>query len=204
MDIFKNNDIPFPIKHVAEGQNPVDFILNDGSTLSVKSNQRPLGKVAPQIIGQPTAETYFDYLYHNFSFDIYKELDNAYLDDTYENRSYIFKCFSIENIEIMLSEYWRHLFECNYYLHFYNILKPGRIVNLDDIKYLSLIDVPTNPKWDKSNISFTQSIESWNESNTVKYYGISIGEFQVHKNRNCFKFRFNMSGVKKLLDENLI
>ena len=77
MDIFKNNDIPFPIKHVAEGQNPVDFILNDGSTLSVKSNQRPLGKVAPQIIGQPTAETYFDYLYHNFSFDIYKKLDEV-------------------------------------------------------------------------------------------------------------------------------
>lgn len=204
LDIFNYESIPYPNRHVAEGQNPIDFILEDKSTLSVKSNQKLLGKVAPQTIGQPTAETYFDYIYQRFSFDIYKELDNADLDDTYENRSFIFKCFSIDNIDMMLSEYWKHLFECNYYLHFYNILKSGNIVNLDDINYLSFNDVPENPIWDKNFIAFTQSLESWNESNTVKYYGITLGEFQVHRNRNCFKFRFNMSGVKKLLEENLI
>ena len=33
----------------------------------------------------------------------------------------------------------------------------------------------------------------------VKYDGITIGEFQVHKNRNCFKFRFNMQNLLNLL-----
>ena len=42
--------------------------------------------------------------------------------------------------------------------------------------------------WEKEKFTFTrQTIEKWNESNTVKYDGISIGEFQVHNNRNCFK-----------------
>lgn len=197
IEIFEDNNIPFPVEHVAEGQNPIDFILKDGSTLSVKSNQRPLGKVAPQIIGQPTAETYFDYLFERFSFDIKKQLDYLGLEDNYYNRSYVFKCFTMNNIVDMLSEYWEHLFECNYYLHFFNVL--GR-----NPSYLVLKDVPLDPIWNANRISFTQTLESWNESNTVKYYGISLGEFQVHRNRNCFKFRFNMNGVINLLEENLI
>lgn len=40
----------------------------------------------------------------------------------------------------------------------------------------------------------------WNESNTVKYSNVSIGEFQVHNKRNCFKFRFNMDGINKLIE----
>jgi hypothetical protein len=52
-----------------------------------------------------------------------------------------------------------------------------------------------SPNWDMKKISFTQTLASWNESCTVKYDGISIGEFQVHNNRNCFKFRFNFSGL---------
>ena len=53
-------------------------------------------------------------------------------------------------------------------------------------------------EWKREKFTFTRpTIEKWNESNTVKYDGISIGEFQVHNNRNCYKFRFNM---KNLLD----
>ena len=58
--IFQKEGIPLPIEHVAEEQNPVDFVLEDGSALSVKTNQKRLGKVAPQIIGQPTSQTYFE------------------------------------------------------------------------------------------------------------------------------------------------
>ena len=54
--------------------------------------------------------------------------------------------------------------------------------------------------WDPSKFSFTKpSILEWNESNTLKYNGISIGEFQVHKARSCFKFRFNMENFEKVI-----
>lgn len=60
------------------------------------------------------------------------------------------------------------------------------------------------PMWDKNNFSFTQTLDSWNESNTVKYCGVSIGEFQVHNNRDCFKFRFDMKKIMRLIDNNVL
>ena len=60
IDAFESNELPVPIRHVAENQSLIDFELDDGSTLSVKTNKRKLDKVAPQKIGQPTSDTYFD------------------------------------------------------------------------------------------------------------------------------------------------
>lgn len=60
-DTFIIENIPFPVEHVAYDQSPVDFILENNQTLSVKTNMGYLSKVAPQIIGQPTAETYFNF-----------------------------------------------------------------------------------------------------------------------------------------------
>ena len=91
--IFDDNDIPFPIIHIAENQSPIDFILEDNRTLSVKSNEKRLGKVAPQVIGQPTNETYFDFLYSRFGYDINIELRNRGLRDSYENRVFLFREF---------------------------------------------------------------------------------------------------------------
>ena len=62
------------------------------------------------------------------------------------------------------------------------------------------------PNCHRECFSFTQSLENWNESNTLKYSindtekPISIGEFQVHKNRSCFKFRFNIKNILKILE----
>lgn len=187
-DIFDKNKIPYPKKHVAENQNPVDFILYNNKTLSVKTNKGKLGKVAPQIIGQPTSETYFSYLENNYKDEIY--IGN--ISDNYSDKSDLFKKISIENIDKIINIYWENLFDCDYYLHFFNF-------NSGEISYL-LLKKEKPPIWNKENFSFTQSFNSWNESNTVKYCGISIGEFQVHKNRNCFKFRFNMNGIIKLFE----
>ena len=55
-------------------------------------------------------------------------------------------------------------------------------------------------KWEKELFSFSQpNISTWNESNSVSYNGISLGEFQVHNNRNCFKFRFNFENLFVIL-----
>ena len=50
------------------------------------------------------------------------------------------------------------------------------------------------------NFTFTKNINSWNESCTVKYNEISLGEFQLHANRSPNKkFRFNMQNLCKIL-----
>lgn len=111
--IFKNNIPYIPINHIAECQNPVDFELTNKHTLSVKTNKKKLGKVAPQIIGQPTSSTYFRY---------FKDLIDEEIPDKYLERSLLFKQFSINNIDKVINRYWNYLFHRDYISYFYNIL----------------------------------------------------------------------------------
>ncbi|MDE5946369.1 MAG: hypothetical protein K2G63_03535, partial [Oscillospiraceae bacterium] len=67
--------IPNPKTHCAERQNPVDFILCNCQTLSVKSNKEVNGKVAPQVIGQPTSNTYFEVIDEMLNFNVVSELE---------------------------------------------------------------------------------------------------------------------------------
>ncbi len=198
--IFNKETIPYPAEHIAEKQNPIDFILSDGSSLSVKSNQGKLGKVAPQNIGQPTSETYFSYLENNFkNFSLFDYLKQQNLDNTYEGRAAAFKQISMTRTSDIVNMYWENLFECDYYLHFFNL---NIYANpLDNYLFLKKEQPPI---WDNNQFTFTQSLTGWNESNTLKYCGISIGEFQVHKKRNCFKFRFNIDRIIKLIKQNYI
>lgn len=193
--IFKREGIPAPVQHIAEGQNPIDFILQGRKSLSVKTNQEGLGKAAPQIIGQPTSETYFIFLEKHFKgFNLRKALAEEGLRDTYENRSYIFKKISMNYTAAVVDMYWKNLFDCDYYLHFFNLNNYANPL----MNYI-VLRKERYPLWENNKFSFTQSLNSWNESNTLKYCGISMGEFQVHRNRNCFKFRFNMKGIMELI-----
>lgn len=207
MDCVKNafevEGLPTPIRHVAENQSLIDFYLKDGSTLSVKTNKRKLDKVAPQRIGQPTSDTYFEYMSEAMELDIQEELEVLGLPDTYESRCTIFRYFSHSHIADLLPLYWEHLFECDYYIHFYNVVD-GFDNPTGNPKYVVLKDVPTSPIWDASKITFTKTLDQWSESCTVKYNGKSIGEFQVHNNRDCLKFRFNIKGILYMLNNNLL
>lgn len=199
-NIFLIENIPHPIRHIAENLNPIDFILVGEKSLSVKTNIGKLGKVSPQNIGQPTCNTYFDYLEKyfkekytsNFSLENYLRDNN--LRNDYNGKSIAFKQISIDFIDDVISMYWNNLFDCDYYLHFYNLKNRS-----DPIKNYICFKKSNPPIWNKELFTFTQSLFTWNESNTVKYSDVSIGEFQVHKNRNCFKFRFNVDGIRKLI-----
>lgn len=197
--IFRKEGIPLPIEHVAEEQNPVDFVLEDGSTLSVKTNKKSLRKVAPQIIGQPTSQTYFEYFDDFIDFDV---------PETYEEKIELFKQISINEIETVIEHYWNNLFECEHLLYFYNIIdKNGNIK--ENYKYIYVKRPAKTPAWNNKKFRFTQSLDTWVESCTVRCITdegktISIGEFQAHRNRNCLKFRFNMRGVLKLIKSELL
>lgn len=178
--------LPRPIKHTgseqgirkAESKCPYDFLLEGNLTLSLKTNTGNM--VCPPEVGQPSSNTC--YLY-------FKDLC-----DSNEINEISFKEMVYKNIDKMLNIYTTHLFDSDYLLwiyqkkeeYFYKIFKK---------------DYASNFEWERDNITFTkENIEDWNESNTVKYNGISIGEFQVHKNRNCYKFRFNLTNLIKIIE----
>jgi len=189
--IFINNEIPLPLAHIAAGQNPIDFTLHDGKTLSVKSNQRRLGKVAPQRVAQPTSSSFFQ-LFAQLTNGMQAPVDKA-------QRINIFKQIVFTRIDEMLQIYWANLFECDYLVYFYDVLifseSPKAVV-------FTKLD---SPKWDKAHISFTKpAAELWNESNTIKYHGVTIGEFQIHTARDNFKFRFNIKGITELTEHGII
>ena len=184
------NRIPKPTKHIAADQNPVDFLLTGGKTLSVKSNMKSAGKIAPQKIGQPTSSTFWELLP-----DLAPEgIDTSKL--SYAESAKLFKKVALSNIAELLTAYWESLFDCDHMIYVYNVI--AKKDQLSSAPTVNLYGKLSSPIWVESEITFTQSLVSWNESCTVKYYGISIGEFQVHNNRDCFKFRMNFGGLMKL------
>ena len=193
-DVFDKNNIPYPIQHIAEGQNPVDFILDRNKTLSVKSNQGKLGKVAPQIIGQPTANTYFSIMSKELNCNLLNDQDG---NDTSENRVKLFKKISMTRTADVLNVYWRYMFDCDYLIHFFDIL------NNASFPHYMVFGKAAVPNWDAKQLRFSQTLDTWNESCTLYYKGYSIGEFQAHNHRDCLKFRFNMDGLINALNSSI-
>lgn len=182
-DAFKN--MPPAIEHSGSTQGErggvskcsYDFVLEGNLTLSVKSNKGKM--VCPPEVGQPGAETCFLY----FS----KFLPKGTEEITKTN----FKEMVYEHIHELIPIYVDHLFDSDWLVWVYEVNEGYEHKEISRNKIMDY-------EWKKEKFTFTRpSIEKWNESNTVKYEGVSIGEFQVHNNRNCYKFRFNM---KNLLD----
>lgn len=200
--IFEKEQLPAPVKHSAEKQNPVDFELQGGKTLSVKTNQGDLGLVAPQIVGQTTQKTFYRYLEENKilpNFEVVPFLQKLGYEDNYENRTLLYKLINTEYIDIMLDMYWDKLFECDYLIQFYNLKDQ---LNPEE-NYVVLGKEKCKP-WVKDEITFTKEAEDWNNSTSLKYYGISLGVFQAHTTRDLLQFRFDMKGVIKLKEMGLL
>lgn len=184
-EAFKN--MPAAIEHSGSTQGErggaskcsYDFVLEGNLTLSVKSNKGKM--VCPPEVGQPGAETCFLY----FS----KFLPEGTTEITKRN----FKELVYEHIHKLIPIYVDHLFDSDWLVWVYEVK--------DGYEHLEISkDKIIEHDWKKEKFTFTRpSIDQWNESNTVKYNGKSIGEFQVHNNRNCFKFRFNLKNLLELI-----
>ena len=178
-------ELPDAIKHTGsekgergkESKCSYDFVLAGQKTLSLKTNTGKM--VCPPEVGQPGAETCYLYFKH--------------LTDTTEMTGDVFKEMVLNRIAEMMPIYVEHLLDSDYLLWIYK--------KKDNYEYkIFNSDFAKNMVWDNGAFTFTKpTIEEWNESNTLKYNGISIGEFQVHKARSCFKFRFNMENFEKVI-----
>lgn len=162
-------------KYLGSNQNIVDFLLIDGSTLSVKSN-KVNSKVCPARIGQLSKKRFFE------EFGLPQNTDIKDL-----------KVFIFQNIFQLTFKYYQNLFVSDFILWVYKQKNQF---------YYSFIDrknVYPYPFYKKEYFFFTRTVENWNESVTLKYKNVSIGEFQIHKNRDCIKFRFHLKNLLNFL-----
>ena len=155
---------PYKIKHTAKNGSQYDFCGEDDETikLSAKTTKKD-GKVCPQVIGQPSKKKFCEF------FNI--ELSVSLL----EIKEYI-----ISNISNMLNIYFDLTFDCP--IIYYN--KKSNVLQL--IKLTEKID------WSNYLIEFShiKKNKQWNESSTISINNTIIGEFKLHKHRDCIKFRW--------------
>ena len=170
-------------KRGGASKSPIDFYLKENQTLSVKTNKNSNSKVCPSEVGQSSwrvLEKYFA--------EILNENNINKLD------VYTFKQLVFNSIDRLIPIYLNHLMYCDYllwifqknYVFLYKIFQKNDLANFD---------------WNLRNFSFTKNLNNWNESCTVKYNDISIGEFQIHNNRSPNKkFRFNLQNLCKVFN----
>lgn len=182
----KQFDFPIIKESIGYKNNSIDYLCEDGKTLSLKSLKRDDGKICPQVIGQPTLRKW----------DAYWSLDyNGELNRNYERFEWI-----KQNIHKFLNEMLKYTYCCDYLILIRNCNKSPKI------EYLKKIE-PTY--FDEQVIQYTQSeyIEKYNIkkgkfsefSTTLKMDNISIGEIQFHKSsRKQVKFRFYRSFLIQL------
>lgn len=200
LDSIPTNELAPLLLAVGPGGGAVDFITETGETVSVKSNQKRIGKIAPQKIGQMTSNTFYhlflseDSAYY-LPYTTFKPLGRSnepgkpYTEFSYADQAEIFKTLVTTHPVYFLTCYYQSLFNTDYILIYSDFDKDQPVRHLLKEDGVSFSDY---------EISFTRDLKDWNESTTIKADGISIGEFQVHNNRDNFKFRFHMNGLIKL------
>jgi adenine-specific DNA-methyltransferase len=164
--------------HTGHLNGQTDFQLGNKS-VSVKSNCSA-DKQCPQNIGQPSLKIF-----------------NKKFRTDCKNDDEV-KQYFITNISTMVNRYLHNLFICDIIYFFeYRI---GKVYKLTKLK--------NEPTFNNCTFAFNNDITQWRESNTLKVSyclddkdkTLSLGEVQIHKNRDCKKFRFNLNALLKLIE----
>lgn len=160
-------------------QNQSDFLLSNGKTLSVKTNYTNKGyKLCPQNIGQSTKKRFIQ----NFNLPSESTIEQI--------RSFI------ENNKVyLLNRYIENLFCCDYLLWFGIDIEKKTIES-----FLLKNDEITQINIHNKDVSLLRGnmVKEW-KSCRISYKNNVIGEYQIHTNRDCVKFRFHTKKLNKLL-----
>lgn len=171
-------------------KSPHDFELEGGKTLSVKSNINNGTLVCPPNVGQPGKGT---------AMIIYAPYLNEEERTAKEMTAPVFKRLILERVCDLFPMYISHLFSSDY-LFYVTFPKQGqssaKIYNCSEIKAKA-----SAFHWDRDKIGFTrETIDQWNENNTVRYDGKTLASVQVHSSRSCFEFRLHLPNLLSLLE----
>lgn len=187
MELFEKLKTHYPyLKYTGNNDNKYDFKYIDiddnekNKYVSVKTNFNGK-KVCPQVIGQTTFKKYKSY----FKIDEHCDIPTL-------------KEYITEYIDILLKIYLKYTFHCDIIYYFKERKKNSlQIIKYDESRL-------NNIEFEKGFISFShiKNNKIWNESSTVYYTlndkTISIGEFQIHNNRDNIKFRWHFDKIVKI------
>jgi hypothetical protein len=184
---FQQDNSILALAYTGYSDNKTDFVDVNGKTYSVKSNIRKNGKVCPQVIGQPTKLKFIE--------NVYNPINNLEQDTSITDAD--IKQNFFKYTDQYLNLYFHYLFCCDYIIHI--CITETETDNASDFQFkLKLID-KMKFTFEKEKITFSNTCENWNESITVKYDNVSIGEFQIHRNRDSIKFRFILDNLLTFL-----
>lgn len=167
--------IPNTLKHTAQNGNQYDFQSIESNTyLSAKTTKKD-GKICPQVIGQTTKKKFGEYF--NLNVDITLDQIKEYIQ---------------MNQLHLLNEYSKHTFDCP--MVYFN-------KKSNNLLYITL---STAIDWSQYEIIFSHIKKNkvWNESSSISIHNITIGEYQIHKHRNCIKFRWSFEKLLTLFKDN--
>ncbi|NBU34479.1 hypothetical protein EB118_14730 [bacterium] len=171
------------ICHTGHKNGSCDFQTHSEKTVSVKTIMNSNNKICPQKVGQCTVKRFDEH------FEVTQKGDTQGKPSRDVLKGYISK-----NLEKLVDEYLDNTFCCDHTIlvHFgkgvcYCIDKYGRLSFSRGLKF-SLKNI------------------EWNESNTVYVKTplcskMTLGEFQIHNNRDSVKFRFNTNTLLKLITD---
>jgi len=143
--------------------------------LSAKTSKKKDGKVAPQKIGQPTKKKFLEY------FGLPINMSDSEI-----------KAFIQRDIVRILNEYFKYTFD-------------DKIIYYNEARDVAMfVEKVKNVVFDSKLIEFgcIRKDKEWNESNILFYKNIRIGEFQIHRNRSCIKFRWFFENMLALFPDN--
>ena len=183
--------------HTASNGARYDFASDDGAqNLSAKSNKKKGGKVAPQVIGQPSAEKFCQVI------GIQDPATIAALASSPPQ----LKQYIQEHIATILPVMWEYTFSCPIVYY---------VANTGDIRFITethttTTSTPTPIDWSSYEYTWTRTHDKWENSTTLKISPsspssqpnekpVSIAEFQFHtKSRTNLAIRWNFEAVLKL------
>jgi adenine-specific DNA-methyltransferase len=165
-------------EHVGQEGKECDFVSDKLGRISVKTNFTG-NKVCPQNIGQPSLKSFNKY----FKTDIQDKL--------------CFKTYFVRCLPELLVEYIKNVFVCDTTIMF---LFHDGVVHV----IRKNADTPLQTNIPRETLFTTKTVEEWMESNTIKIRTsenetMSLGEIQVHNNRDSLKFRFHLDALLKMI-----
>ena len=171
------------LQHIGNLNTECDFLdTSNNSKLSIKTIMSG-NKICPQNIGQCSLVS------------LSKKLSLEW------STRDVFKRYFLENKNQMLQNYLENCFCCDTTIIYkfdkgcvYVIHRKGgeRIMFSDELSFAT-----------------SKDLETWNESNTIRLNKLddkpkSLGEIQIHNNRDCIKFRFNIDVLLSMIDKGYI
>jgi adenine-specific DNA-methyltransferase len=194
------------LKHVGNLNTTYDFVdESDQKTVSVKTIMSG-NRICPQNIGQSSLKRLSEKMSSQFGveFQSLQEFKKYFLDNKMKlMQYYLDNCFCCDTTII-----YKFDRGCVYV-----ITKQDKAKNTTTVKPITSTVKPITFLSDLV-LSTSKNFDNWNESNTIyvdpkdtngnttnkgNIKKMSLGEIQLHKNRDCIKFRFNIDTLVTLI-----